>query len=99
DSAKTNLTVRSGKAEWFHIIGVPIGNGTIQYPNKEAQGAQGGQRQTPLLNLRLWLFSKTHQRRNRLAGRAASLLKGAKGKAKDAGGFAPPASLCCSDDA
>jgi hypothetical protein len=33
DSAKVNLAVRSGKAEWFHIIGVPIGNGTKQYPD------------------------------------------------------------------
>jgi hypothetical protein len=33
DSAKVNLAVRSGKAEWFHTIGVPIGNGNKQYPN------------------------------------------------------------------
>jgi hypothetical protein len=33
DSAKVNLAVRSGKAEWFHIIGVPIGNSTKDYPN------------------------------------------------------------------
>jgi AAA domain len=33
DSAKVNLTVRSGKAEWFHIIGQPIGNRTDEYPN------------------------------------------------------------------
>jgi len=32
DSAKVNLAVRSGKAEWFHIIGVTISNGTKQYP-------------------------------------------------------------------
>jgi hypothetical protein len=33
DSAKVNLAVRSGKAEWFHLVGVPIGNGTKDYPN------------------------------------------------------------------
>jgi hypothetical protein len=33
DSAKVNLAVRSGKAEWFHLVGVPIGNGNKQYPN------------------------------------------------------------------
>jgi hypothetical protein len=33
DSAKVNLTVRSGKAEWFHLVGVPIGNGADEYPN------------------------------------------------------------------
>src|SRR5262249_30647001 len=33
DSAKVNLTVRSGKAEWFHIVGQPIGNSTDEYPN------------------------------------------------------------------
>jgi hypothetical protein len=33
DSAKVNLAVRSGKAEWFHITGQPIGNSTDEYPN------------------------------------------------------------------
>jgi len=33
DSAKVNLVVRSGKAEWFKLVGVPLGNGTIRYPN------------------------------------------------------------------
>jgi hypothetical protein len=33
DSAKVNLSARSGKAEWFHIIGQPIGNSTKDYPN------------------------------------------------------------------
>jgi hypothetical protein len=32
DSSKVNLTVRSGKAEWFHIIGQSIGNATKEYP-------------------------------------------------------------------
>ena len=32
-SAKTNLTVRSGKATWFRLIGVPINNGTEEYPS------------------------------------------------------------------
>jgi hypothetical protein len=33
DSAKVNLAVRSGKAEWFHLVGQPIGNATAEYPN------------------------------------------------------------------
>jgi len=33
DSAKVNIAARSGKATWFHIIGVPIGNATPEYPN------------------------------------------------------------------
>jgi hypothetical protein len=33
DAAKVNLVVRSGKATWFRLIGVPIGNGNIFYPN------------------------------------------------------------------
>jgi AAA domain-containing protein len=33
DSAKVNLAVRSGKAEWFHIVGQSIGNRTDEYPN------------------------------------------------------------------
>jgi len=33
DSAKVNIAAHSTKAEWFHIVGVPLGNGTKQYPN------------------------------------------------------------------
>jgi hypothetical protein len=33
DSAKVNIAARSDKAEWFHIIGVPSGNATAEYPN------------------------------------------------------------------
>jgi hypothetical protein len=33
DPAKVNIAARSGKAEWFHIIGQPIGNATTEYPN------------------------------------------------------------------
>src|SRR5262249_31817799 len=33
DSAKVNIAAPSGKAEWFHLVGVPIGNGTDEYPN------------------------------------------------------------------
>jgi hypothetical protein len=33
DSAKVNIAAPSGKAEWFRLIGVPIGNGNKQYPN------------------------------------------------------------------
>jgi len=33
DSAKVNIAAPSGKAEWFHLIGVPIGNGNKEYPN------------------------------------------------------------------
>jgi hypothetical protein len=32
DSAKVNITARSGVASWFKIVGVPIGNGTAEYP-------------------------------------------------------------------
>jgi hypothetical protein len=33
DAAKVNLIVRSGKATWFRLIGVSIGNSTVYYPN------------------------------------------------------------------
>jgi hypothetical protein len=33
DSAKVNIAAPSGKAEWFRIVGQPIGNGTDEYPN------------------------------------------------------------------
>jgi hypothetical protein len=33
DSAKVNIARRGGKAAWFHIVGVPINNGTPDYPN------------------------------------------------------------------
>jgi hypothetical protein len=33
DSAKVNITPRSGKATWFQIIGVLINNATDDYPN------------------------------------------------------------------
>jgi hypothetical protein len=33
DSAKVNITARSGGATWFHLVGVPIGNGSELYPN------------------------------------------------------------------
>jgi hypothetical protein len=33
DSAKVNIAARSGGATWFHLVGVPIGNGTELYPN------------------------------------------------------------------
>jgi hypothetical protein len=32
DSAKVNITPPSSKATWFHLVGVPIGNATEQYP-------------------------------------------------------------------
>jgi hypothetical protein len=32
DSAKVNITARSGAATWFRIVGVPIGNATEEYP-------------------------------------------------------------------
>jgi hypothetical protein len=35
DAAKVNLVVRSGKATWFRLVGVPIGNGNIFYPNDD----------------------------------------------------------------
>jgi hypothetical protein len=33
DSAKVNIAAPSAKAEWFHIVGQPIGNSTDEYPN------------------------------------------------------------------
>jgi hypothetical protein len=33
DAAKLNIAARSGKATWFRIVGVPIGNSTAEYPN------------------------------------------------------------------
>jgi hypothetical protein len=33
DSAKVNIAAPSGQAEWFHIVGQPIGNATAEYPN------------------------------------------------------------------
>jgi hypothetical protein len=33
DSAKVNIAARSAKPTWFRLIGVPIGNGTPEYPN------------------------------------------------------------------
>jgi hypothetical protein len=33
DSAKVNIAAGSAGATWFRLIGVPIGNGTRQYPN------------------------------------------------------------------
>jgi len=33
DPAKVNIAARSGKAEWFHIVGQPIGSATAEYPN------------------------------------------------------------------
>ena len=33
DAAKVNLIVRSGKATWFRLVGVSIGNGNVHYPN------------------------------------------------------------------
>jgi hypothetical protein len=32
DSAKVNLSARSGAATWFRIVGVPLGNATPEYP-------------------------------------------------------------------
>ena len=32
DSAKLNIAAQSDKAEWFELVGVPIGNGTTLYP-------------------------------------------------------------------
>jgi AAA domain len=32
DSAKVNITEKSGKPTWFRVIGVPIGNATTEYP-------------------------------------------------------------------
>jgi hypothetical protein len=33
DSSKVNIVARGGKPMWFHIIGMPIGNATDEYPN------------------------------------------------------------------
>jgi hypothetical protein len=33
DSAKVNITPPSGKATWFRLVGVPIGNATQEYPH------------------------------------------------------------------
>jgi hypothetical protein len=33
DSAKVNITARSGKPTWFKLIGIAIGNSTEEYPN------------------------------------------------------------------
>jgi hypothetical protein len=33
DSSKVNLTPPSGKATWFRLVGVPIGNATRDYPS------------------------------------------------------------------
>jgi hypothetical protein len=33
DSAKVNIAPHSGKADWFRLVGVPIGNATENYPN------------------------------------------------------------------
>jgi hypothetical protein len=33
DAAKVNITARTGKATWFRLVGVPLGNGTAEYPN------------------------------------------------------------------
>ncbi len=33
DPAKINIAARATKATWFHLIGVPIDNGTEDYPN------------------------------------------------------------------
>jgi hypothetical protein len=33
DCAKVNITARSGKPTWFHLVGVSIGNTTSEYPN------------------------------------------------------------------
>jgi len=33
DNAKVNISVRSSRADWFHLIGVPLGNGTDKYPS------------------------------------------------------------------
>jgi hypothetical protein len=32
DDAKVNLTVRSAEAMWFKLVGLPLGNGTADYP-------------------------------------------------------------------
>jgi hypothetical protein len=33
DAAKINIAARPGDATWFKLVGVPIGNGTPEYPN------------------------------------------------------------------
>src|SRR5262245_7227874 len=33
DGAKLNITARSTNATWFKLIGIPIGNGSDEYPN------------------------------------------------------------------
>jgi hypothetical protein len=33
DPAKVNIAPRTGKATWFRLVGVPLGNGTPEYPN------------------------------------------------------------------
>jgi RecA-family ATPase len=33
DSAKVNITRSTGQAKWFHLVGVQIGNQTIEYPD------------------------------------------------------------------
>jgi hypothetical protein len=33
DPAKVNIAARSAAAEWFRLVGVPIGNATPEYPN------------------------------------------------------------------
>lgn len=33
DSAKINIAARSGRADWFRLVGVPLDNGTAEYPN------------------------------------------------------------------
>ena len=33
DNAKVNITKSAGKAKWFRVIGVPLGNATDIYPN------------------------------------------------------------------
>jgi hypothetical protein len=33
DSAKVNITPPSGKATWFRLLGIPIGNATPEYPH------------------------------------------------------------------
>lgn len=36
DSAKVNLAASSSQATWFKLVGVPIGNGTPEYPNGDS---------------------------------------------------------------
>jgi hypothetical protein len=38
DSAKVNIAPPSVSAKWFRLVGVPLGNGNVLYPNgDEAQ--------------------------------------------------------------